>query len=116
MALSLRRFKVIRKWPQYLALISQVLEEKGLKGYLVGSVARGDYDCASDVDLAIVIEEELDRRKRIELKLDLEESFERAGVPPNFPLEIHLIKESELVKYPERVPLEEAVARSRAKA
>ncbi len=106
MALSLSRFKVIRRWKEFLPKIYKVVKEFGFDAYLIGSVARGNYDCSSDFDLAIVVERELSREERIKLKLELEEALEREGIPTTFPIEIHLVKPDELRKYKERIPLE----------
>ena len=101
----MRRFAVLRRWKDYVPKILAVLQEKGLEGYVAGSVARGNYDCSSDFDLVVVTKDELSREERLKLKGELLEEFEREGVPPWFPLELHLVTEDELRKYPERVPL-----------
>ncbi len=107
MALSLRRFLILRSWREQVPKIVRALERLGLKGYLAGSVARGNYDCSSDFDLVIVVNRKLSKKEALELKMMIEEALEEEGVPPYFPVEIHLVTPDELDKYPERVPLEE---------
>ena len=104
MALSLKRWKELRKWREYVPKMYEALRKRGLKGYVVGSVAEGTYDCSSDFDLAVVVNRKLDRKDRISLKMELEEEM---GLPQTFPLEIHLVTEDELRRYERKVPLEE---------
>jgi len=101
----LRRFSVLRRWKDYVPKMLAVLQRRGLEGYVAGSVARGNYDCSSDFDLLVVTKDKLSREERLRLKEELLEELEREGIPPWFPIELHLVDEGELRKYPERVPL-----------
>ncbi len=106
MALSLSRFKIIRKWKELLPCIKEsvlkVFPDAEL--YIIGSVARGNYDSSSDFDLLVVIKEDLDRGKRIDALVKIFENFEKCG-EPRFPLEIHFVKKGEEKKYEERVKI-----------
>ena len=106
MALSLTRFKIIRKWKELLPCIREsvlkVLPDSEL--YIIGSVAKGTYDSASDFDLLVVVNKELDRRQRVELLARIYEEFEKCG-DPRFPLEIHFAKRGDEKKYEERVKI-----------
>lgn len=60
---------------------------------LFGSVVRGDWAGASDVDVLIVSDGvPLGARQRAELKRAIEEG---AGLPPIHPVEIHLVTKRE---------------------
>ena len=106
MAFPLTRFKVIRRWKELLPCIKEsvlnVLPHAEL--YIIGSVAKGNYDSTSDFDLLVVVEKEPSRKERIEMLMKIYEGFERCG-DPRFPLEIHFVEKGKEVRYKERVKI-----------
>jgi len=103
-ALAPERLKLLLKWrevvPELVKIIKELLPEAEV--YLVGSVARGDYDAWSDVDLLVVTERELSREERVKLRAGLWEEAERRELPWGFPWQLHFAKKGEEAGYPER--------------
>ncbi|UXD21799.1 DNA polymerase [Ignicoccus pacificus DSM 13166] len=98
------RLKLLLRWREIVPKIAEILKEiiPDAEIYLVGSVARGDYDAWSDVDILIVTPRELTRKERIEIRAKLWEEMERRGLPWYFPWELHFVKKGEEGRYPER--------------
>ncbi len=85
-----------RKWSQRIAIAArEVLGE--VEVYVIGSIAEGKAIAASDLDILVVSQKIPDNpREQSRLKTLIEE---KAGLPFNHPVEIHLAKPSEKNSY-----------------
>ncbi len=101
------RLLLILKWrevvEEIVRIIKEVLPEAEI--YLVGSVARGEYDAFSDVDILVVFSDELKREDRIRIRAKVWEEAEKRKIPWGFPWDLHFVKKGEENKYPERIRL-----------
>ncbi len=57
----------------------------------MGSVARGDYDIASDVDLLIPLKREIGARERVKIRAEIWRVMDELGVPWTIPYEFHIV-------------------------
>ena len=95
----LRRAEILKNWRSWMERIAKAIKEllPDAEVYVIGSVARGDYIAASDVDVLIVsahTPEDLRSRSRIKAMIE-----EELGLPYYHPFELHLLKPDEAQQY-----------------
>ena len=104
-----RRYRMIREWRRLVEKLKSVAREvlgPDTRVCVFGSVVRGRYTAASDVDVLIVSPRvPSDWRSRAELKIALEEALGIGPLDPN-PLEIHLVRSGEESWYLEHLGIE----------
>ncbi|UXD21201.1 DNA polymerase subunit beta [Ignicoccus pacificus DSM 13166] len=86
-------YKELMQWKEYLPAVVKAIKEvlPNSRVYLVGSIARGDYDITSDVDVLVVIENEPSFEERVKIKTKIWEKMDELGVPWTLPVEVHLV-------------------------
>ena len=93
------RYKIIKKYKQYLEPIKQTCLEllPAVKVYLFGSVLRGELVAASDIDILILTEREFNNQ--MERALVILEIEDIVGLPFVHPFEFHLMSKEEYNKF-----------------
>ncbi len=101
----LERRRMLRNWKQLAEAVARVVREAypDARVYLTGSVARGEWTAASDVDILVALDHEPSPREAARV---IEHIWEKLGLPPNHPLEVHVIGPQSLEKYRRRAPLQ----------
>ena len=100
----LERRRLLENWRRLVAKAARVVKQLYPEAqiYLTGSVVRGDYIAASDVDLVIVLDHEPTMREAAEV---IARVWEALDLPPSHPLELHVVGPKGLEKYRRRGPL-----------
>jgi len=93
------RFKIIKKYKQYLEPIKQACLKSlpEAKVFLFGSILRGEVVAASDIDILILTDKEFNNQKeRASVIIEIEDSI---GLPFVHPFEFHLMSTEEYNKF-----------------
>ncbi len=93
------RYKIIKKYKQYLEPIKQICIKllPAVKVFLFGSVLRGELVAASDIDILILTEREFKNQK--ERALIIIEIEDKIGLPFVHPFEFHLMSTEEYNRF-----------------
>ncbi len=97
------RLSILRSWREAARRVATLVREvyPGARVYVTGSVARGEWIAASDIDIIVVLDHEPSPREASEL---ISYVWERLNLPPQHPLEIHVVGPRGLERY-RRSPL-----------
>ena len=92
------------EWVRLAREAARVVREvyPGARVYVAGSVARGEAIAASDIDLVVVLDHEPSPREAAEV---IALVWERLGLPPHHPLEVHVVGPRGFERYRARGPL-----------
>lgn len=82
------RMELIRRWETWITSLARAIrrEVRDAEIYLVGSVARGEYHKAHDVDILVATSRPPNREEKEELSRRI---TREAGLPPHHPVDIH---------------------------
>ena len=92
------RLKLVSKWASMVSKAVRVIKKAYPEAsvYLIGGAAESRLTVLSDVDLVVVFEGQPPDRAAVLARLW--ELLEAEGVPPYYPLEIHILGSRELEK------------------
>lgn len=101
----LERRRLLRSWRRLAESIARVIREAYPRArvYLAGSLARGEWTAASDIDILVVLDHEPTPREAARI---IEYVWEKLSLPPNHPLEIHVVGPTSLERYKRCSPLQ----------
>ena len=105
--MPVNRLKLLQNWRRVVDSVVEVVKRlyHDAEVYLFGGAAEGRLTILSDVDVLVVFREKLTTEKRVEVLARLWEELERSGVPPYYPLDIHVVGRDELDAYRRRARL-----------
>ena len=94
----LERSRLLRNWRQLARAVAKAVKElyPNARVYLAGSVARGEWIAASDIDIVVVLDHEPCMREAAQV---IEHAWKKLDLPLNHPIEIHVIGPNSLEKY-----------------
>ena len=80
-------------WRKHAEIIAEAVRRVAPRArvYVFGGAAEGRLTVRSDVDVAVVLEDELGLEEAVELRAKILEEAERLGLPLHAPVEIHII-------------------------
>ena len=101
----LERAHMLRSWRQLAKRVAKAVRElySNARVYLAGSVARGEWVAASDIDIVVVLDHEPTMREAAQL---IAYVWEKLDLPPSHPIEIHVVGPKTLEKYKRSTPLQ----------
>lgn len=90
------RLPLLRRWREIANKVTEAVKRlyPQAEVYLIGGIAENRATINSDVDIAIVFKEPLDRSRRIGILTHIWEFIE-SEVPMYYPLEIHILEAKE---------------------
>ena len=94
----MERASLLRGWKQLVRKAVEAVKEvcPEARIYVTGSIARGEWIAASDIDLVVVLSHEPDMREAARI---IEHIWRKLGLPPTHPLEIHVTGPGGLERY-----------------
>ncbi len=98
---TLTPLKVISSWRRYVEAVTEAVKSVAPEArvYLIGGAAESRLTVKSDVDVVIVLPEEPDMERAVELRARILEKAEELGLPPYAPIELHIIGPEGLDRY-----------------
>ncbi|MGC9149436.1 MAG: nucleotidyltransferase domain-containing protein [Sulfolobales archaeon] len=93
-----KRLRLISRWKEIVAKAAEAIKKvyPDAEVYLFGGAAEGRLTVASDIDIAVVFEDPPENRGDVLAKIW--EVLEEEGVPPYYPLEVHILSREEFEK------------------
>ena len=94
----LERASILRNWRKIAGRVADAVREvcPEARVYVTGSVVRGMWIAASDVDIIVVLPHSPTMREAAQI---IEHVWSRLGLPPGHPLEIHVVGPKDLERY-----------------
>lgn len=94
----LERRRILEDWRRVVEELARIVRRvyPEARVYVTGSVARGEWIAASDLDVVIVLPREPSPREAAEV---ISLVWERLGLPPSHPLEIHVVGPKSFERY-----------------
>lgn len=100
--------KLISKWKTYVEKAVKAIREivPNTQIYLIGGAAEKRLTAQSDIDLLLVLNTEPTHKEKISLREKIIKQLENKGIPPYFPLQIHITTKKETPKHKrKKIPL-----------
>jgi predicted nucleotidyltransferase len=94
----LERASILRNWRKIASRVVDAVKEVCPEAcvYIAGSVARGEWIAASDVDIIVVLPHSPSMREAAQI---IEHVWRRLELPAAHPLEIHVVGPKDLERY-----------------
>ncbi|WP_244403903.1 nucleotidyltransferase domain-containing protein [Pyrolobus fumarii] len=98
------RLKLLREWKKVVQVFASIVKMLYPESevYLFGGAAEKRLTVLSDIDVMVVLRERVTPEKRVEVIARIWETLEKAGIPPYYPLEIHVVDPKTLEEYKRR--------------
>ena len=91
----------LSRWRELVEIVRMAIEKvrPDAEIYVVGGAAEDRLTILSDIDVAVVLDEELSFEKSSELRARILEEAEKMGLPLYAPIELHIVSRKQFDRY-----------------